>query len=159
MCGGHQHRCRAHDLRLQVQCEPLLPRSPALPTSRPALLCSAKCASLAADPVHVNICISPCPTVSNVSFNSVNSNQGNTGTDGDSLSEDLQKRREKEMRGAVLSSAKDRALSSVTGGLEETHRTLVTPCWKEAWIEWNGHRLSQAGSAHPWAQKPVLLSP
>lgn len=142
-----------------MQCEPLLPRSPALPTSRPALLCSAKCASLAADPVHVNICISPCPTVSNVSFNSVNSNQGNTGTDGDSLSEDLQKRREKEMRGAVLSSAKDRALSSATGGLEETHRTLVTPCWKEAWIEWNEHRLSQAGSAHPWAQKPVLLSP
>lgn len=143
-----------------MQCEPLLPGSPAPTTSRPALLCSAKCASLASDPALVNISIFACPIVPKVSFNSINSNQGNSGTDGGSLSEeDSQKHREKEMRDAGPSSAKDRTLSSVTEGLEETHRILMTPCWKEAWIGWNGHRLSQAGSAHPWAQKPVLLSP
>lgn len=52
-------------------------------------------------------------------------------------------------QGASPSSAKERAPSSVTGGLEETHRTLRLPCWKETWMGWDGHRLSQAGSALP----------
>lgn len=62
-------------------------------------------------------------------------------------------------QGASPSSAKERAPSSVTGGLEETGRTLKTPALEGGLDGWDGHRLSQAGSALPWAQRPALVSP
>lgn len=139
------------------------PWSPAPPTSRPALLCSTECTSPAADPSHENICILACTMVPKVFSNLINSKQGNTVTDGVSLSECLQKRREAEMRGGqkqgIALFAKDRAPSSVAGGLEETHRTLKTPMLEGslAWVEWTQAFSSRQCS--PWAQRPIMVSP
>lgn len=125
-----------HNLTLQVQCELLHAHGlQPLSTSRPALLCSAECTSPGADPSHKNICILACTMVPKVSSNSINSKQRNTMTDGVSLSECLQKHREAEMRGGqqqgATPSAKDRAPSSVTGGLEETCMLKGSLAWVE----------------------------
>lgn len=125
------------NLRLQVQCEFICAHGlQPLPTSRPALP--------AADTACVNTCVSASPTVPKVSFNSINSNQGNTRADGGSLSEEgLQNAgREKwEAAGSRCCAVfrQGQTLSSVPQGQAETHRTLRVPRSKEAWIRWNGH--------------------
>lgn len=106
----------------------------------------------------MKIYISAFPRVPNVSFNSISSNQGKTGVNGDSLSEDLQKHRGRDeghpAAGTMPSSTKDRALPSVTRGLTETHRTLKTSILVGGlyWVE-RTPQLSQMGSTHPLNMK------